>query len=260
MATLAAAMGIAPVIGPIIGGFVGARSGPPGVFAITAVLAFGGTLWMMRSLHETLRRAPAHEVRERWWQGYGELVRSRVFVGYTLLYGFIQGSFFAFLAVGAVIFERDLGLGQDVFGMTWGVLGIAYVAATLAAGRLAPALGTRPILLCGGIAALAAGWTMVLFVALFGVTLAGMILPLLALMVAAGLITPLSLAGAVGGRPGIAGKAAGLSGAVGLVLSGSMSIVAGVVYAGDFLPIAALVAAMTTLAAVMIPLAAARGH
>ncbi|MEO8225256.1 MAG: hypothetical protein ABI661_10675, partial [Gammaproteobacteria bacterium] len=80
--------------------------------------------------------------------------------------------------------------------------------------------------------------------------LAGLLLPLVLLMFAAGIQTPLSVAGAVNCRPDIAGTAAGLSSALGLVLSGSFSIVAGYLYTGDFLPVAALIAASSATALV----------
>ena len=58
---------------------------------------------------------------------------------------------------------------------------------------------------------------------------------------------------AVGGRTELAGRAANLSGAVGLVLSGAFSIVSGVIYTGSFLPVTLLIAAAATLTAAMLP-------
>ena len=70
------------------------------------------------------------------------------------------------------------------------------------------------------------------------------------LMFAAGIQTPLSVAGAVNCRPDIAGTAAGLSSSMALVLSGSFSIMAGFLYVGDFLPVAALIAVSSAMAGV----------
>ena len=74
--------------------------------------------------------------------------------------------------------------------------------------------------------------------------------PLTLLMFASGVQTPLAVAGAVNCRPDIAGTAGGLSSSLALVISGSFSILAGFLYAGDFLPIAALIAASAGMSVV----------
>ncbi len=57
----------------------------------------------------------------------------------------------------------------------------------------------------------------------------------------AGIVTPGSLAAAVSARPDIAGTASGLSSAIGLVIGGIFTVIAGYLFVDDFLPIAALI-------------------
>ena len=76
-----------------------------------------------------------------------------------------------------------------------------------------------------------------------------LLLPLSGLMVAAGGITPISLAGAVNAHPDMAGTSSGLSSALGIVLGGLFTVLAGFLYKGDFTPIVWLVALSTTLTA-----------
>ncbi|MBT8445021.1 MAG: hypothetical protein KJO13_09740, partial [Gammaproteobacteria bacterium] len=64
-----------------------------------------------------------------------------------------------------------------------------------------------------------------------------------------GIVTPLSLAGAVSYRPLIAGTSSGLSSAIGLSLSGLFTIVTGLIYTGSFVPVAFLMAAVAVLTA-----------
>lgn len=255
MARLAAAMGVAPVVAPVVGGTLGALAGPPGIFAATAALGLVVLVWVARELKET---RPAH-AREPASAGvlpaYGELLRSPAFVSHTLLYGFMQGAFFAFLAVGSAVFERDLGIDQQGFGLLWGGLGLAYVASAVMAGRQIARRGPAPVLRVGAGLALAGGVAVLLATAAVGVTTWGLMLPLGAMMLANGLITPVALAGAVGGRPAIAGTAAGLSSAVGLVMSGAYAVVAGFLFTGEFMPIAILMATATLLSALLVPLA-----
>ena len=60
-------------------------------------------------------------------------------------------------------------------------------------------------------------------------------------MTLAGIVTPGSLAGAVRYYPALAGTAAGLSSAVGLVLGGAFTIVSGSLYTGSIRPVVVLV-------------------
>jgi len=69
-------------------------------------------------------------------------------------------------------------------------------------------------------------------------------------MFASGVQTPLAVAEAVNCRPDIAGTAGGLSSSLALVVSGSFSILAGFLYTGDFLPVAALISASAAMSAV----------
>lgn len=250
---LAAAMGVAPVVAPILGGALVGQFGIRSVFAVTALMAAAVLAWLWRDLPETGARAHAGEAGEAVLAGYGELLRSRTFVGNTLLFGFIQGAFFAFLAVGSPVFERALGLDQQVFGLVWGVMGVAYVSSASAAGRLIDRLGHEGLLKLGALLTLASGWGIFLLNAFAGTTLVTLVLPLLVLMIASGFVTPLAMAGAVGGRPALAGRAAGLSGAVGLMLSGAFSILSGFVFTGSFVPSAFLMALAATLTAAMLP-------
>jgi DHA1 family bicyclomycin/chloramphenicol resistance-like MFS transporter len=256
LARLAAAMGVAPVIAPVIGGSVGAVAGPPGIFAVTAVLGAIVLGWIAWDLTETRPAAAAAGSTSGMLHAWRELLASPGFVGHTLLYGFMQGAFFAFLAVGAAVFERDLGIDQRGFGLIWGGVGVAYIVSAVLAGRLIARFGLQRVLRAGAGLAFAGGLAVLAATLAVGVTRAGLLLPLLVMMTANGLVTPVALAGAVGGRPAIAGTAAGLSSAVGLVMTGAYSVVAGFVYTGEFLPIALLMATATGCTVLLVPVAA----
>ena len=129
LATIAAAMGIAPVIAPVIGGLVAEIAGPQAVFLVSAGLGTLAWLSILGRLEETRPPGVLEASRNaRLTADYRQLLGSRVFMGYTLMFGFVQGGFFCFLAVGAAVFEADLGMGPREFGLVWGVMAIAYVA------------------------------------------------------------------------------------------------------------------------------------
>jgi len=250
LATIAAAMGIAPVVAPIIGGLVAESFGPQAVFLVSAAL--GTLVWLsiLGRLDET--RPPG--VREasrnaRLADDYRQLLGSRVFMGYTLMFGLVQGGFFCFLAVGAAVFEADLGMGPREFGLVWGMMAIAYVAGAGLASPLTARIGMRRVIYSGLTLTFLSGWGIYAAIANLGVSFYTLV-PMLALLTSAsGLVIPGSMAGAVSYRPEIAGTSSGLSSALGLGLSGAFSIVAGLLYGGDFTPVALLMGIAATMTA-----------
>ncbi|MSR08292.1 MAG: MFS transporter [Gammaproteobacteria bacterium] len=244
---IGAAMGIAPVLGPLIGGALTTWLGPQSVFFVSAGLGLLVTVAMALRLAETRQVTGLLQERQHWLTSYRDLLGSRVFVGYTLMYAFLQGCFFAFLAVAAVVFADHLAVNEATFGAIWGAMGLTYVAGAWIGARLTTQLGSRRLLLVSTSMILGAGAGLLTGTLIWGVTMSGLLVPLTLLMFAAGVQTPLSVAGAVNHRQDMAGTAAGLSSSLALVLSGSFSIAAGYLYTGDFLPVAALIATSAAL-------------
>lgn len=248
LAYIAAAMGLSPIVGPLIGGFVSGAYGPQAVFLASAVIGAITWCWALIRYPETADlTALTQPTLSRWTASYLELLRSRIFLGYSMIYGLAQAVFFAFMAVGAAVFERHLGLGPADFGATWGAIAAAYVAGATLAGRLTVKMGLRRLLGAGLLVLLLGTWLLLLLVVAAGVTFWTLAVPLILLSAANGIVTPLALAGAVSCRPLIAGSSSGLSSAIGLTLSGLFTILAGAVYTDSFTPIAVTMATAATL-------------
>jgi len=247
---ISAAMGLSPIVGPMIGGLVSGAYGAQAVFLVSATIGAVTWIWGLARYPETA--APAgrsHPSLTEWLQSYLALLRSRVFIGYSMMYGLAQAAFFAFMTVGATVFSRDLGMGPAEFGATWGALAASYVAGATLTGKLSARIPLRKLLGIG-LAILFAGTASLLVLVLaVGVTYWTLTVPLIVLSGANGIVTPLSLAGAVAYRPLIAGSSSGLSSAIGLTLSGAFTIVAGTLYTGEFLPIAILMTLVAVLTA-----------
>lgn len=242
LAFIAAAMGIAPMIAPVIGGWASAEFGVGAVYYASALLGLGVCVALYLGLPET-QPAEAREPvpRQGLWHRYRSLLASPVFMGYTLMFGLAQGSMFSFLAVGAAVFERDFGIGQKGFGLIWGAMAVCYVFGTVAGGRITRSRGVPAAARLGMGLTLFAGWAVPVAVVIWGTHVATTVLPLSLMTFASGIITPISLAGAVSFRPEIAGTCSGLSSSLGLMLSGLFTVLAGSVYGGDFLPIAVII-------------------
>ncbi|MEO1247051.1 MAG: multidrug effflux MFS transporter [Pseudomonadota bacterium] len=249
MSYIAAAMGAAPVVAPILGGLLDTYASVSSLFVCTAAIGALVLLAMFRRLPETLSPDEPRPNPSRLPQNYAVLLRSRPFLGNTFLFGFIQGSFFCFLAVGAAYFYDSYGMSSKTFGFIWGLMAIAYVIGATLGARLTERIGTRRVLHGSVALSVLTALTLLLFAFDEPVSEAAIMLPLFLLMVFSGTTTPGAMAGAIRYHPDMAGTASGLSSAAGLVISGSFTVVAGLVYTGTFLPIAGLVALACTLAA-----------
>jgi DHA1 family bicyclomycin/chloramphenicol resistance-like MFS transporter len=249
LAYIAAAMGFAPILAPIAGGWLGASGGWQSVFIATALLGAAIWTWIFFALPETLR--PDHE-KPRLADGFGhyaQLLGTPAFLGYTFIFGFVQGCFFAFLAVGAAVFEQQLGIGEAEFGLWWGGMAVTYVIGAMVSGRLFRVLDLNRVMDGSVLLVVAGGLLAPLLVWHFGISMATVLVPLGFIMVAAGTTTPGALAGAVNLFPQMAGTASGLSSSVGIVVGGVFTVLGGLVYEGDYLPVTGLIAGSAVLTA-----------
>ena len=247
MSYIAAITGFSPIVAPILGGWLGSVGGYPLVFMTTA--AMGAITWLLMyfNLPETLDRSLPRPDWRDWLRNYGTLLRSEVFLGYSMMFGFVQGSFFSFLAIGAAVFQHDFGIGSRGFGLIWGSLAISYVVGAMVGGRMTRRFGSAKVMRIAVMITLVAGWGMALVLLMTGITLPGIIIPLVLLMTSAGGVSPGALAGAVNTHPEMAGTSSGLSSALGILLGGVFTVLAGFLYKGDFAPVAWLIAASSSL-------------
>ncbi len=249
MSYIAAAMGAAPVLAPILGGFLVTQASVDALFISTAAIGLIVLLAMLLRLPETLvKGAPQPEARGLV-ANYGVLLRSPSFLGNTFLFGFIQGSFFSFLAVGAAYFHDSYAMSAEAFGLIWGLMATAFVVGATLGARLTRRIGSARVVGASVVLSVLTGIALLLFASAEPVPILAVLVPLALLMVFSGTITPGAMAGAIHHHANMAGTASGLSSATGLVISGSFTVVAGIVYGGSFQPIAGLVALACTLAA-----------
>jgi DHA1 family bicyclomycin/chloramphenicol resistance-like MFS transporter len=240
MSYVSAAMGLAPITAPFFGGVLHVGTNYTAIFLGTALMGAIVFIGMARSLVETL---PADIEPPRvsiWLKSYRQLLSSRAFVGNTLLFGFVQGGFFCFMAIGSALFATKFDIQPAKFGLLWGLMALNYVLGSTVAAKATPRIGTLAVIkISVGLSVLSGA--LVWAGANYGeLTIFKVLFPLGLLMIAAGGITPGAMAGAVANHPMVAGTASGLSSAMGLVIGGSFSVIAGVMYTGDYQPIALL--------------------
>ncbi len=245
---VSAIMGFAPILAPVLGGLLGAQGGYSRIFLASALLGAMVLCLLHLNLRETLQPEQARPRWSQWMKNYKHLLCSSRFLAYSLIFGFKQGSFFAFLAIGAVVFQNQFGIGQKQFGLIWGLMAFTYVAGAIISAKMIRRYGQRPVMHLAIGATLVAGWLIAWNSTSGGPSLFGLLMPLAVMMAAAGTITPVALAGAVNAHPEIAGTASGLSSALGIVVGGSFTVLSGYIYADSFLPVALLIAFSVTMA------------
>ena len=240
ISVIAMGMGVAPIVAPLAGGWMLAIADYPAIFLLTAACGALVLMSLAAWLIETMQHGPK-ESSMGWLARYSLLFTSRPFMGFTLIMGFVQGSFFAFLAVGADVFQTHFGIGPAGFGTLWGGMSSAYVLGAMIGGRQRDVGAQRFALATSVTLSLLFGCLLYGLTAAWGTKLIICVPLLAALMITSGIISPLVMAGAVNYHPQIAGTSAGLSSALGLVIGSSFTILAGFAYRGDFEPIAGLV-------------------
>lgn len=231
------AMGIGPIIAPIFGGALDSAFGWRAIFMGCA--AAGVVIWVMAVLRLPETR-PANKVPRNVIADYKTLFSSRAFIGYTLMFGFGQGVFFAYLPFAPDYFDTVLGQSTAVFVSCWIAMSLAFMVGSLLGARLTKRLGMdrtiwlASLWLLGAVAVMAGAY----FIG--GDNALVITIPLMLAMIGTGLICPLALAGSISANGQIGATAAGLSSAVGLILGGVFSVVSGKIYDGTLWPFIAL--------------------
>ena len=245
-------MGVAPVLAPTFGGELLRFTSWRGVFAALAVygvlvLALGAF-----GLRETLppeRRR--HGGISDTLRTYGRLFRDRTYVGLILVAGLTMASLFTYVSGSSFVYQQQFGLDEQQFGMLFGAGAFWLITAT----QLNPVLLRRwspaQILVGGTVTGSVAGGTLVLLATLDAGGLLGVVLPLWAVLFAAGLALPNAPALALAPYGDAAGSAAALLGAVQFGVGAAVSPLVGLL-GNDALAMGAVIVTALLVAVVVL--------
>ncbi|WP_374467980.1 multidrug effflux MFS transporter [Ferrovibrio sp.] len=221
------AMSLAPMFSPALGGYLDTLFGWRASFAFCAVAGIIVLACVTVTLRETLAEPGLGEGVGAMLRGYGSLLRSPAFCGYALQTAFTSGMFFAFIAGAPFVVVTVMGQPPSSYGLWFMVVSVGYFAGNFCTGRFAVRLGVDRMIGIGaiiglfGILALAAiGWLGLL-------TLPGLFLPMAVVALSNGLTLPNGTAGAVSVNPRAAGAAAGLSGALQMLVGAGAAVLVG---------------------------------
>ncbi|MQA15773.1 MAG: Bcr/CflA family efflux MFS transporter [Pseudonocardiaceae bacterium] len=208
-------MGAAPIVAPTLGGVLLNFTSWRGVFVALAIYGLVLLPVAARLLPETLprrrRRAAGIGATLRT---YGGLLTDRVFVGLVLTAGLAMSGMFAYIAGSPFVFQQQFGVGEQAFGLLFGIGAFGVIGASQVNAYLLRWFEPRQLLLAAVLGAATAG-LLLLAAALTGFGgLGGLLVPLWAVLFAVGLALPNAPALALERHGEAAGTAASLLGAI----------------------------------------------
>lgn len=217
---------LGPGLAPLVGGALSEAYGWRSIFV--ALCALGGVnIWLtLRRLPETGQRragvGAASLVRE-----YGRLLRSPVFLGYSVGGGCATTAMYAFFAVAPFVFVDELHRSPHEVGV--------YLALLIAGVSLGSVLASRLVarVAIGRLLAWASGAAALAAFILLGIVLGGalsvplLLGPMFLFTVGVGLASPMALTKAVSVNPKVIGSAAGLYGSTQMAIGALCTALAG---------------------------------
>ncbi len=244
------AMALAPAVAPILGGYLTFALGWQACFGILIGLGLGALLAVGALLGETNRHMNPGALDATMLVGnYATLLRDRRFIGYLGCAGFIFAAMFAFISGASFLFIDRLGLSEMAFGLCFTVFVAGFMAGSLFSARRGARIGPDRLIRYGTAIASVGGIIGVAVVAAVGPGVAGILIPVFILMVGCGLVLPNAQAGAIAPYPHIAGSASALMGFGPIGLAAAVGVVVGWLHDDTGLPMMALMAIATCLAA-----------
>lgn len=222
---VAMAMAIAPMVGPLIGGLLDEIFGWRASFAVYVVFGALVLLVVWADLGET--NATRSKDFTEQFRAYPDLLRSRRFWGYTLCTASSTAAFYAFLAGAPLVTKVLFDMSAGTLGFYMGTITMGFFVGNFVTGRLAKRVKLTTMIIAGRLSAcFGPSLGLICFLAgnvseltLFGATVF--------VGFGNGLTLPSSNAGAVSVRPGLAGSAAGLLGALTVGCGALLTLITG---------------------------------
>ncbi len=242
-------LGIAPVAAPIIGSNLHVWFGWQANFVLVALYGVALFAFVRASLPETLARKDVRATVPRVIvANYGRLLRSRTFVGYTLVAASSFSALFAFLAGSAFVFVTVMGRSEQGFGVLFGTVMLGNITGATIGSRLVRRLGIDRMIRGGTTLMLGAGLTLGAFAASGIHHPLAVVAPMFVFMVSLMMTMPPATAGALTPFPEIAGSASSLLSFCQFVLASTAALIVGLTFDGTTRPMAWTIAVASVAA------------
>lgn len=224
---VAMAMSLAPMLSPALGGYLDTLLGWRTSFIFCSIAGLTVFVWVILTLPETLVQRGEGEAAASLLRGYGQLLRSPLFCSYALQTSFTSGVFFAFIAGAPFVVVTVMGHPASDYGLWFVVVSTGYLVGNFFTGRYAVRLGIDRMLGVGALAGMVGAIALALTSWLGPLSLPGIFLPMMVVALSNGLTLPNGTAGAISVNPRAAGAAAGLTGALQMLVGAAAALLVG---------------------------------
>lgn len=222
----------APMLAPSLGGLLDMYFGWQSSFLVVALAGAAALLGGLRWLHETNHRRGPNGGLLGVFGGFGRLLRSPLYLGYSLPTALTTAVFFSFLAGAPYLTIEVLGLSPFAYGLWFIFVSFGYFLGNFASARFSERLGVDRMILIGSLLALA-GTAITAACVLAGLLSPwSLFLPMLLVSLGNGMSIANGIAGSVSVVPAIAGAASGLAGFLQMGLGAASAQFVGVLQSG----------------------------
>jgi len=239
-------MGMTSMTSPIFGGYLLVTLGWQAVFAFHVLYAALILLMVSLFLQETVPQKNPRAIQLfQTFANFGKLLKSRLFVGYTMMLCCMFGFLFTMLSASSFIFIEYLGVRTENFGFLFTATGAVFITASFSVGVIGKRIAQPRLMLWASVWACMSG-VGGLVVAGLGGGAVPITIALMCVSWAMGFILPLSFSGALAPNPHMAGTASSLFGFVQGFFSAGMALLVGVIDNGTAIPMMAQIAVLTS--------------
>ncbi|MCY1392962.1 Bicyclomycin resistance protein [compost metagenome] len=201
------------MLSPVLGGLIATHAGGWRAVVVATVVIGSAALVASLFFRETnLAPDPQAGRLSTLLGNYAMLLKGSSLRGFAMAIACTYGAMFAFIAGSSRVFVGQLGLSPTQYGLVFGAIVSGLIGGAIFTNRTIVKFGPQKVVTIG-ISLVAAGACLSLLIQqLFGVSVAGLMLPQIVLTLGAGMVLPGSVAGAVIPNPTRAGLAAGFIG------------------------------------------------
>ena len=241
-------MGLAPILAPLLGGQVLLLFGWRAIFIVLALFGLSCLLAVWRYLPETRPAQTAGGGLGATLRTYGELLKDRGFLGYSLSGGFAHAGLFAYITGSPHVFIELYGVPAQAYGWLFGFNALGLIASSQLNRRLLAHRDAEAILRRANRATVLLGLVLLAVAAGGWGGLPGLLIPLFGYLASLGFTAPNATALALARQGARAGSASALLGTLQFGVATLSSAAVGLLGAGSALPMAGVIAGCGLLA------------
>jgi DHA1 family bicyclomycin/chloramphenicol resistance-like MFS transporter len=217
---------VGPALAPLLGSALASTAGWRWIFVVLCALGVANLILTWRLLPET-SGGRGHDM-ATVLRGYGQLLKSRRFLGYTIGGGCATTSLYAFIGAAPFIFVGQLHRPAHEVGYYLAVNIVGAWFGSLTASRLIGKASTSRLMVIGNLLSCASAMVFLVAVVSGSLTVPLTVLPMLVLTYGAGIASPTALADALSVNPRVAGSASGLYGFAQMSIGAACTSLAGI--------------------------------